>query len=241
LEVLWVYAGVTAATVAISLAGRWPPLFDYVHLAVGALFLLTALQLAQRRPGGLARYGLSLGGLLEPADEAEPGVRGMLEDLMRALWRAAPHALREGVFALLLALLIFPPFSVAFYLWHVPEHAFSFTPPPELASYVVSQLLVVALPEEALFRGYLQGRLEDAERRRARLLGVQVAPRAFLLQAVLFALIHVAVDHNPARLAVFFPALLFGWVRARRGGVGAAIVLHAASNLLSDILVRGWL
>jgi membrane protease YdiL (CAAX protease family) len=35
--------------------------------------------------------------------------------------------------------------------------------------------------------------------------------------------------------------LLFGWVRAWRGGVGAAIALHAMSNLYSEILARSWL
>ncbi|MCC6875407.1 MAG: CPBP family intramembrane metalloprotease, partial [Sandaracinaceae bacterium] len=38
-----------------------------------------------------------------------------------------------------------------------------------------------------------------------------------------------------------FPGLLFGWMRARRGGIGAALVLHALSNVLADVLERGWL
>jgi membrane protease YdiL (CAAX protease family) len=74
-----------------------------------------------------------------------------------------------------------------------------------------------------------------------RLLGVTLSMRAWLLQAALFALIHVTVEPFPARLVVFFPALLFGWVRQKRGGIGAALALHAASNLLGDLLARGWL
>jgi membrane protease YdiL (CAAX protease family) len=65
--------------------------------------------------------------------------------------------------------------------------------------------------------------------------------QAWLLQALLFAVLHVAVDYNPARLAVFFPALLFGWLRELRAGIGASILVHAACNLLSDLLIRGWL
>jgi membrane protease YdiL (CAAX protease family) len=57
----------------------------------------------------------------------------------------------------------------------------------------------------------------------------------------LFAAIHFLVEPHPARLAVFFPALLFGWTRAWRGGIGAALVLHAMSNLYSEILARSWL
>ena len=44
----------------------------------------------------------------------------------------------------------------------------------------------------------------------------------------------------PARLAVFFPGLLFGWIRAWRGGMGAAMAVHAASNIWSEILLSGW-
>ena len=36
-------------------------------------------------------------------------------------------------------------------------------------------------------------------------------------------------------------ALLFGLIRARRGGIGAALVFHALCNLLSEVLTRGWL
>ena len=37
---------------------------------------------------------------------------------------------------------------------------------------------------------------------------------------------------QPWRLATFFPGLLFGWLRARTGGVAAPAVAHALSNLL---------
>jgi hypothetical protein len=83
--------------------------------------------------------------------------------------------------------------------------------------------------------------LRDLEARRWRVFAVQVAPAAWFLQAALFAGIHFLVEAHPARLAVFFPALLFGWTRAWRGGIGAALALHAASNLYSEILRRSWL
>jgi uncharacterized protein len=99
----------------------------------------------------------------------------------------------------------------------------------------------VALPEEAFFRGYVQTRLTDSFPKKVRLLGVPVSPAALLSQAVLFGVLHFAVDFRPERLAVAFPALLFGWLRSWRGGVGAAILVHAMSNVYADILVRGWL
>ena len=47
-------------------------------------------------------------------------------------------------------------------------------------------------------------------------------------------------EPHPARLAVFFPALLFGWLRARTGGIGASVVFHALCNLFSATLARGY-
>jgi membrane protease YdiL (CAAX protease family) len=240
-EVVAVFAGVTLATVALSRAGSLPWFADYVHLSVGVLFLWTALHMSQRQPNGTERYGLALGGVLDPPQDAPPGLLGGVLDLARALWRAAPSAAREAGVALALAAVIFPPFVVGFYLWHGPQRAFVFHLPDDLASYALAQLLVIALPEEALFRGYLMGRLGDAFPGRVRLLRASLSVPAWLGSSVLFALIHFAVDLNVIRLAVFFPALAFGWLTALRGGIGAAVVFHALSNLLSDVLVRGWL
>jgi membrane protease YdiL (CAAX protease family) len=240
-ETLVVLAVITLATVAIAWGGRGTALDAYVHVIVGVLFLVSSLQLAQRAPDGLARHGLELGGLLDPPAQAVSGLWASLLDLLRAIRRALPAALAELGFAARLIALIFPPFVLGFYLWHRPEHGFELRFPDDLAAYVMTQLLVVALPEEALFRGYAQTRLHDAFGDRVRVLGVALSLKALLLQALLFALMHYAVEPYPARLAVFFPALLFGWTRQARGGIGAAVVLHAASNLLGDVLARGWL
>ncbi|MDH5674919.1 MAG: MrtC family glutamic-type intramembrane protease [Myxococcales bacterium] len=243
-EALGVFAAVTLATVGISLAGRWPPLADYEQLAVGLLFLLVAIELSQRQPDGIRRYGLSLGGLLEPPEQTPEGARGTLVDLLEVSWRALPLAAREMGWALGLALLIFPLYALgfgAYQQWLWPESHFELRVPEGLPTLLLSQVVAVGLPEEAFFRGYLQGRLSDAFKARRRILGAELSLAALLLQAVLFGVIHFAVDLHPARLAVFFPALLFGWLRARRGGIGAALVLHALSNGLAELLAHSWL
>jgi membrane protease YdiL (CAAX protease family) len=239
--VLRTFVLVTAATLAISWAGRFAVFADYVSLCVGALFLWTALHMAQRTPDGIDRFGLRLGGLLVPPDAPPAGFFASLLDLARALRAALPSALRELGAALALALLVFPPFGFGFQLWHRPTHAFALQLPDALPSYLATQLLVVALPEEALFRGYIQGRLSQAFPNRIALLGARLSLPAVLLQAALFALIHFAVDLHPYRLAVFFPALLFAWLRELRGGIGAAAAFHALCNLLSETLARSWL
>ena len=74
---------------------------------------------------------------------------------------------------------------------------------------------------------------------RFRIAGAHLGP-GVVLASVIFALGHVATIHQPARLAVFFPALVFGWLRARTGGVGASIAYHALCNVFSEALGRGY-
>jgi len=107
--------------------------------------------------------------------------------------------------------------------------------PPDFALLTLNQILVIALPEELFFRGYLLGRLEARWPSRMRLAGAPVG-WALLVSALLFALGHVLVDFNPQRLAVFFPALVFGWMRARTGSIAAGTAYHALCNLLADVL-----
>lgn len=62
---------------------------------------------------------------------------------------------------------------------------------------------------------------------------VALVPMAMpvVITSALFALTHVLVKVTPARAAVFFPGLLFGAMRVWRGGIGAAVALHAMSNV----------
>lgn len=99
----------------------------------------------------------------------------------------------------------------------------------------LSQILVVAIPEEIFFRGYLMERFEERWPSRRRLWGAAVG-WPLLLSSVLFGLGHFLVDFQPARLAVFFPALAFGWMRSRSGSVAPGAVFHALCNLLSEVL-----
>ena len=47
------------------------------------------------------------------------------------------------------------------------------------------------------------------------------------------------VDLNPARLGVFFPALAFGWLRARRGTIVAPVLAHGMSNVFMELFRAG--
>jgi hypothetical protein len=198
------------------------------------------MRLAQREAGGMRRMGIDLAGVLVPSEDEDGGFLG-LRDLGRSLRGALGPASTEIGVALLVALVIFPPFAIGFSVYHGPTRPFLPSLPDDALSFALSQVLVVALPEEALFRGYFQTRLGDLFQKPRRILGVEIDLFALVVQAALFAFIHFAVDLSVERLAVFFPGLLFGVLRAWRGGIGAAILFHALSNLYADILVRGWL
>jgi membrane protease YdiL (CAAX protease family) len=107
--------------------------------------------------------------------------------------------------------------------------------PPDFFLLALSQILVVAVPEEMFFRGYLLGRLEERWTSRRLLFGAPVG-RALLVSSALFALGHVLVDFDVQRLSVFVPALVFGWMRARTGSIAAGVLFHALCNLFSEIL-----
>jgi membrane protease YdiL (CAAX protease family) len=238
-EVLLVYLAVAAAALAFTALGRVPGGEPYVPLLVGGTFLLAAIRMARRETDGMVRYGIDLAGLLTPSeDEGAPGPLGLF-DLARAMYRGLPYFLREALVAAVVILIVFPPFTLGYYYWYQPSAGFHLTFPEEVGSFVMTQIVVVALPEEAFFRGYVQTRLSDAWVAKTRLLGADLSIRAWLTQAALFALVHL-MELDPQRLAVFFPGLLFGWLRARRGGIGAAILVHAASNFYAELLRLSW-
>lgn len=114
-----------------------------------------------------------------------------------------------------------------------PYH-FQLRLPNRFPEWVIDQLLVVALPEEFFYRGFIQTRLRDAWPQGKVVFGVRLGP-AFFWTAVLFALGHLAI-FQVWRLSVFFPALLFGWMREKTGTVMGAALVHGVANLLMRVL-----
>jgi len=101
--------------------------------------------------------------------------------------------------------------------------------------FVLVQLLVVALPEELFFRGFLLGLLEKRFPPKRRILGGGVG-LALVLSSLAFAVIHLPKDGDPRVLATFFPGLLFGWMRSRTKSIVASTVTHGCSNILIRLL-----
>jgi membrane protease YdiL (CAAX protease family) len=213
-------------TAAVTLASSFLP-EKYIATGVGFIFLAATWALVWRRDDAfVVRAGLAFGGLVLP---------GRLDARL-----AAMSALRALAWALAFGAVTFIPFFFGWRFWWHPDGSFALTPRvSEIANEVVGQVVIIALPEEAFYRGYLQSRLDDVWSFRIRIAGAPLGPGIFIASAI-FALGHLATIHAPARLAVFFPALVFGWLRARTGGVGASIAYHALCNVFSEALGRGY-
>jgi membrane protease YdiL (CAAX protease family) len=219
---LAVAVGVTALVTALSYG--LPE--AYQATGIGLTFLLATYLLVLRHDGAVVRhYGLALGGLFD----SEPLDAGRV---LRAGARALAAAL--GV-----ALVVLPPFWLGWLHFWKPESGFAPAAFRSLADDALGQVLVIALPEEAFYRGYLQSALDEQWRPRVRFLGAELGP-SLLVTSALFALGHLATELDVNRLAVFFPALLFGWLRAKTRGIGASVVLHALCNLFASYLARSY-
>jgi membrane protease YdiL (CAAX protease family) len=214
-----------ATTVLVTLLSYLlPP--AHQATAVGLTFLAVTYLLVLRHNGSVtAHYGLSLGGLFEPAP--------------LSLGRIVRETASALAWALGAAVVIFPLFWWGWVAWWKPESGFSGTAWHSVLSDAPGQLLVIALPEEAFYRGCLQTALDDALPKRWRVLGADLGP-SVLVTSALFALGHLATEVDPNRLAVFFPALLFGYLRARTGGIGASAVFHTLANLFTAFLARSY-
>ncbi len=219
-----------AVTVSVTLASSLMPA-RWIAMTVGGAFLTATWLLVLRRDDGTVEHaGVAFAGLVLP---------GALDT--RRVARAVGVALG---WTLLLALCSFGPFYLGFrayarWIWHAQA-----TPWPALQlssaiNEVLGQVGLIALPEEVFYRGYLQTRLDDAWPGRVRIFGAAVGPSVVVTSAI-FALGHFLTIHDPGRLAVFFPSLLFGWLRARTGGVGAPIAFHACCNLFSAALFQAY-
>jgi membrane protease YdiL (CAAX protease family) len=92
------------------------------------------------------------------------------------------------------------------------------------------QIAVVAVPEEFFYRAFLQAGLEKIAKRKVNLLGTRLG-WGWPTTAALFALAHLLARPQPSTLLVFFPALAFGWLWARRQSLVGPVIFHALCNV----------
>lgn len=153
---------------------------------------------------------------------------------------ALPRAVLAGLLA---SAVILPPFFVGYDVLQVQVFGRSRGAGSGLPGWqwwleqAAVQLAAIALPEEMFFRGYVQGRLQPLFPPGRPLLRVPMGLAA-LLANLGFAAVHLVAVPAPHRLLVFFPGLLFAWLRTLTHSAVASAVCHACCNLALAAAVR---
>ncbi|HEX5035872.1 MAG TPA: CPBP family intramembrane glutamic endopeptidase [bacterium] len=136
----------------------------------------------------------------------------------------------------LTALAIFPVFLLLAHVYQTQIFHLRFNPKGFHWSWETAavQVILVALPEEFFFRGYLQTMLATKFSRRFRLFGLKLfeMPTAVPIACVVFAFSHSVITLRWWQFAIVFPSLAFGWLREKTGGLIAPVLFHALSNLI---------
>ena len=143
----------------------------------------------------------------------------------------------------ILVLITFPPFAIGhhFFQIHIGGHTqgYSFQLPPDMLLFVVFQVLLVALPEELFYRGFMFVSLNKYWPNKTFLFGIPLG-RAAIISSLFFALAHFVGEYNFLRLGPFFPAFLFAYLMLRSKSIFGCLTYHALSSIFSQILYVGY-
>ncbi len=224
-EALSVYALATAIASALYHLQGVAIIRDNLHALVAATFLFLP-QVVLRKRGDLDAYGLRLRPLGLGLKVAAIFIFGILPLFSLGFWAWNRLCCAQW------------PQLVPGSCWHLLHAGLRL--PDKLAMLALAQVVVVALPEELFFRGYLMGRLEDALPPTRTFLSARVG-WALFIQAGLFGLGHFFVTFSPGMLTRAIPGLLFGWLFARTRSIVAGTLFHAACNLLMEVLALSFL
>lgn len=172
-----------------------------------------------------------------------PVILGWRQGVAPAVWGLESRPFwKPFLTAFVVGLVVFPLYALGYEAWARvvggrPFSGFDNMAPSAwwLTNLIFVQVVAVALPEEVFYRGWMQSRLSLVFTGRVRIFGTPIGWNV-VITAALFALSHMVLIPSPFRLAVFFPGLLFGWLRERTGSVVAPVLFHAASNILLALL-----
>lgn len=147
---------------------------------------------------------------------------------------SGPQLLRSLGWFLLLSAIVFPVieagnrwFQAEFFHRHYAGGNYQ-----GLAKAALFHFLLVAIPEEFFYRGYMQTQFNRIWGRPFRLFGAPVG-WALLFTSLLFALSHSMIVLRWWHFSIFFPSLAFGWLKERTGAITAGALFHALCNVYS--------
>jgi membrane protease YdiL (CAAX protease family) len=135
-----------------------------------------------------------------------------------------------------LLVIIFYPFLFFFYWLYFQGFFFTVPASNKIFSAVSTGLfavMVAAIPEEFLFRGYLQEHV--FKKFTGKIIGIITVKN--LITSILFGAVHAVAFFDITRAATFFPSLLFGlFTEKSEGSIFYSILFHTFSNILAFVL-----
>ncbi|TNE84388.1 MAG: CPBP family intramembrane metalloprotease [Deltaproteobacteria bacterium] len=102
--------------------------------------------------------------------------------------------------------------------------------PENMALLIAYHLFFTAIPEEMFYRGYMQSRLDEIWPPRWKVFGTEVG-WGLVASSFIFAIGHSIVVLQWWHPFIFFPSLVFGWMRSRTGAIVAGAIFHAWCNV----------
>ena len=135
--------------------------------------------------------------------------------------------------------------NICLWIWYIPLYDFWVgwiagkkyigTLPEELWMTMAYHFFYVAIPEEFFYSVYMQTRFDEVYPKKYRIFGVTVG-MGLIWTSLLFAFGHSVVMLQWWHFAIFFPSLLFGWMREKSGGILAGAMFHACCNVGITVL-----
>lgn len=195
--------------------GQVPGLAAARGLALVAAFYFVPGWLLRREPEVQARFEI-----------------GPESPIPRWSWRGARVAA-------LAALLLFPPFTLAFWGFYAEVCAGDLWPVAPVLWVEGHTPWAGGLEHylARLCRGHDHTFFPEALRLPAAWTAYYGLGFVYEVAVGLFAVGHLVGMAQSARLATFFPALVFAWLWRRSGSLWAPALFHTASNLLMDLLL----
>ncbi len=94
-------------------------------------------------------------------------------------------------------------------------------------NFLLNQLLLIAIPEEIFFRGFLMSLFAIELKRK-----IFIFSYSNIAAAIVFSIFHLFIHDILWSASVFIPALVYGYFREKHDSVLPAVILHFFYNIV---------
>lgn len=218
---LWL---VTLVLIRVVVAAADAGAPEIVKAAVPLLFMYAPVWWMQRQGRDPDVYPLALPAFSDAAPYLEAlKLNAVVIGVIAVPWLIGYHYWQTEGLAAAMRWLGFAPHVI-------PDISYVGVWPSSPLLLIAYHLFFVAIPEELFYRGYVQSRLDEVWPPKWQVFGADVG-WGLIAACAIFAVGHSIVSLQWWHPFIFFPSLIFGWMRARTGTIVAGALFHAWSNV----------